>query len=56
MGQKRENELALEYFKSLSYDKQQKIRKYIIDNAPNKNATPAQKGLIKAAREVLSDA
>ena len=54
--QKRENKLALEYFKSLSYGEQQKIRKAIIDNAPNTNATPAQKGLMKAVKEVLSDA
>tara|TARA_A100001515_G_scaffold33799_1_gene26282 strand:- start:1050 stop:1247 length:198 start_codon:yes stop_codon:yes gene_type:complete len=54
--QKRENKLALEYFKSLPYDEQQKIRKAVIDNSDNPNETPAQKGLRKAVREVLSDA
>ena len=56
--QELENQLAREYFKSLSYDQQQKVKKAIWDHSlhPRYELTPAQKGLIKAAREVLSDA
>ena len=53
--QEKENKLAREYFKSLSYDDQQKIRKAILDNVDNPNFR-AHEGLRKAAMEVLTDA
>ena len=52
--QERENKLAREYFKSLSYEQQLQIQTALRKPSPNEG--PGAKAIRKIAREVLSDA